>query len=329
LRVLWFPFLITAFVLTIVVFFGRLKTKAVLKNGKTYYISNQWSIVTIIALVAIVLTVAVVVQVALAIYYFNAAVFVLSLVILLAMIGFNVYWAIWYYNNFFKTRKPRIGERITVKGRTFDVQTETQQNKKENEVALDKGFHDWCKKHKFSSWSIYILAAVFHWQATKMYYGRFYMFDMFKGNWTNPQKLREFQDKYQFCYLAVYILIIIIGIVGLIMIPSLITQLWITLIETIVLSIYLIILMFIERFYILKIFEYVEHDRKLKTSKAMKKANVKQKGKGNSLQIKNLKAKIGKSSKTFKQNKWEDLLEEFGGRRCKSMIDLSTGWDKE
>jgi hypothetical protein len=40
LRVLWFPFLITAFILTIVVFFGRLKTKAVLKNGVTNYISN-------------------------------------------------------------------------------------------------------------------------------------------------------------------------------------------------------------------------------------------------------------------------------------------------
>jgi lysylphosphatidylglycerol synthetase-like protein (DUF2156 family) len=132
MRVLWFPFLITAFILTIVVFFGRLKTKAVLKNGKTTYISNQWSVVTIIALVAIVLSLAFITQVALAIFYWNAAVFVLSLIILLAMIGFNVYWAVWYYRNYFATRKPDKGERITVKGRTFDVQTDKQVENPEN-----------------------------------------------------------------------------------------------------------------------------------------------------------------------------------------------------
>lgn len=83
--------------------------------------------------------------------------------------------------------------------------------------------------------------------------------------------------------MAVEILIIIIGIVGLALIPSTITQLWITLIETIVLAIYLIILMFIERYYMTSIFEYVEKDKKLKTSENMKKANVRGKGKGNSL----------------------------------------------
>ena len=54
-------------------------------------------------------------------------------------------------------------------------------------------------------------------------------------------------------------------------------------IETIVLAIYLIILMFIERYYMTSIFEYVEKDKKLKTSENMKKANVRGKGKGNSL----------------------------------------------
>jgi len=35
------------------------------------------------------------------------------------------------------------------------------------------------------------------------------------------------------------------------------------------------------------------------------------------------------SNNTFKTNKWEDLLEQFGGRRCKSMIELGTGWDDQ
>ena len=31
----------------------------------------------------------------------------------------------------------------------------------------------------------------------------------------------------------------------------------------------------------------------------------------------------------FLNNKLDDLLNLFGDRRCKSMIDLGTGWDKE
>ena len=50
--------------------------------------------------------------------------------------------------------------------------------------------------------------------------------------------------------------IIIFGIVGLILIPQVVNQLWITLIETVVLSLYLIVLLFIERWQIHKIFQY-------------------------------------------------------------------------
>ena len=32
---------------------------------------------------------------------------------------------------------------------------------------------------------------------------------------------------------------------------------------------------------------------------------------------------------TFLNNKLDELLEDFGNRRCKSMTDLSTGWSLE
>lgn len=93
------------------------------------------------------------------------------------------------------------------------------------------------------------------------------------------------------------------------------------------LSIYLIILQFIEQYYIKTIFEYTEVDDKHKTSKAMKKYAGK---KGRTLQMSNLFAKVkGNGANTFKTNKWEDLLAMFGGRRCKSMTELATGWPKE
>jgi len=50
--VLYFPFLIAAFLFTIVVFFGKLKKKAILVDGKMQNISLQWSIVAINAVVA-------------------------------------------------------------------------------------------------------------------------------------------------------------------------------------------------------------------------------------------------------------------------------------
>jgi hypothetical protein len=60
--VLWFPFLIAAFLFTIVVFFGKLKKKAILVDGKMKSISLQWSIVALIAVIAPLQTLAVIVQ---------------------------------------------------------------------------------------------------------------------------------------------------------------------------------------------------------------------------------------------------------------------------
>ena len=61
LTILYFPFLIAAFIFTITVFFGKLKRKAILVNGKIQKISSQWSIVVIIAVVAPLQTIATVV----------------------------------------------------------------------------------------------------------------------------------------------------------------------------------------------------------------------------------------------------------------------------
>ena len=35
------------------------------------------------------------------------------------------------------------------------------------------------------------------------------------------------------------------------------------------------------------------------------------------------------SERAFLNNKLDDLLEMFGDRKCKSMIELGTGWEKE
>lgn len=52
LTVLWFPYLIAAVLLTIIVYFAKCKKKAELVNGKLEKINNQSSVAAIIAFIA-------------------------------------------------------------------------------------------------------------------------------------------------------------------------------------------------------------------------------------------------------------------------------------
>ncbi len=45
--------------------------------------------------------------------------------------------------------------------------------------------------------------------------------------------------------------------------------------------------------------------------------------------MKNLLMNVKTNQDRFLNNKLDDLLNEFGDRHCKSMIELGTGWDKE
>lgn len=149
----------------------------------------------------------------------------------------------------------------------------TDLNKHKYPQPYDKLFYPFSVKHKAVTILILGLGLV-HWKVTKIFYSRFYMFDMFKAHWQKAQYLRETQDKkWGIVFLAaIDALIIIVGIVGLIIVGlNFNSQLSITLIETIILTIYLIILQFIERYYMRRIFSYTEDDDKIKTSEAMKK----------------------------------------------------------
>jgi len=45
--------------------------------------------------------------------------------------------------------------------------------------------------------------------------------------------------------------------------------------------------------------------------------------------LKSILAKIGKNRDMFLNNTLDDLLKMMGSRRCKSMFELPTGWEKE
>ena len=52
MTVLWFPYLIAAVLLTIIVYFAKCKKKTELVNGKLEKINNQSSVAAIIAFIA-------------------------------------------------------------------------------------------------------------------------------------------------------------------------------------------------------------------------------------------------------------------------------------
>ena len=45
--------------------------------------------------------------------------------------------------------------------------------------------------------------------------------------------------------------------------------------------------------------------------------------------MKNLLRNVKTNQDMFLNNKLDDLLNMFGDRRCKSMIEFGTGWEKE
>lgn len=122
-----------------------------------------------------------------ALVYFNGVVFALSLIIFIAIMAFNIYWLVWYSKNFHKTRIPAIGERITHKGKTIDIDNDEQAKKYPQPV--DKLFFPWSVKHKFAFIAVFA-TALLHFKVTKLLYSRFYMFDMFKAHWEKATLLR-------------------------------------------------------------------------------------------------------------------------------------------
>jgi hypothetical protein len=115
-------------------------------------------------------------------------------------------------------------------------------------------------------------------------------------------------------------------------------QLYITLIETLILSIISIILGGVELCLLKTTFKYTEIQKdksiislKVDSDEDAFENNLKKKFNEKSMSTRrNLMGDIIKHVKhnksTFLNNKLDDLLVAFGDRKCKSMLDLGTGW---
>lgn len=121
LKVLWFPFLIAAFLFTIVVFFGKLKKKAILVDGKMKNISLQWSIVALIAVIAPLQTLAVIVQCILSAVYMQPIHIILAAIVIILALGCNIAFFVWYLQKFFSKKPAKVPSVILFKGKEIKI----------------------------------------------------------------------------------------------------------------------------------------------------------------------------------------------------------------
>lgn len=175
------------------------------------------------------------------------------------MLVINIVYLVWFVKSFYTTKPStfKVGDTITFKGRTVKIKLKEDIAKYAEPV--DAMFGSYSGKHRFSCIIVFMFS-ILHFRTSKMFYSRFYMFDMFKAQWTDATKFRQTLMKYQLVWLfAVDLLMIVISIFGLLMIfNGLSNQLIITMIESVVLSIYLIVLQIIEKRRIIQIFSYTE-----------------------------------------------------------------------
>lgn len=142
---------------------------------------------------------------------------------------------------------------------------------------------------------------------------------------------------YQIIYLiCIDLSLICIDVTGLTKIePG--NQLWITMIETLVLSILSIVLGAIELWKLKDILQYTAEaankKSKLNTAntdsedeKDLDKKFDRSKMQDRREMMGNLLKQVKFNKALFLNNKLDELLSQFGDRRCKSMHDLGTGW---
>lgn len=128
----------------------------------------------------------------------------------------------------------------------------------------DEKFAAYKKEHGFVFCMISALTFLVSFKYNKMYYSHFYSFGMFKANWSDENHYRKIHTWYTMIHMFLVDLgLIVIGIAGLISVDFMANQLYITFIETVVLSIIDIVLGAIELY---KLKEYLAYTGKSKTA---------------------------------------------------------------
>ena len=198
-------------------------------------------------------------------------------------------------------------------------------------VPSDELFHRYFVNHRCVSITIAIFTFMCTFKCNKAYYSHFYSFGMFKARWTQGKYYRKSMTIFCIVSMVIDALIICLCIASLLNITVYSNMLWVTAVEVAVLSLLLIVLGCIE-LYMMK--EYLKYNERKTTTNVRQKFDVSSANDfldkdSRQTMMKNLLMNVKTNQDMFLNNKLDDLLEMFGDRKCKSMIELGTGWEKE
>jgi len=242
------------------------------------------------------------------------------------VINFIFFWT--YYHVFDRTHL------LKDKVQKYKDKKITKKELEKFRVPIDKDFGSYKKEHKFVYYLISSLTFFVTFKYNKMYYSHFYSFGMFKARWSESKDYRKIMT--WFCITHMFLVdlfLIVIGIAGILSIDFMSNQLYITFIETVALSVIDIILGSIELYKLKEHLAYTVQKKKLKgragVGDGIEDDEEMLDRESREAMIKGLVAKVQGNKDLFLNNKLDELLDQFGDRRCKSMIELGTGWDKE
>lgn len=217
----------------------------------------------------------------------------------------------------------------------------SREEAKKHMVDKDEKFIAHKTAHRGLSYTIFALTASLSFKFNKAYYSFFYDLDPFKCHFTQSKYYRKMMTWFQISHLIfIDLLLICIDITGLTKVEKQPwNQLYITMIETLVLSILSIILGAIELYLLKDILAYTAEPKKKKRirnddSEEDSSEDLDKKfDKGKMAERREMMDKLLKQVKhnklLFLNNKLDELLNQFGDRKCKSMMDLATGWELE
>lgn len=204
-------------------------------------------------------------------------------------------------------------------------------------VDKDEKFQAHKRQHRCFSYTVFVLTATVNFKFNKCFYAFFYDFREYQSLFSRSKYYRKMMTWYQIIYLiCIDLALICIDVTGLTKIESG-NQLFITMIETLILSILSIILGAIELWRLKIILQYTEEPKskkiKLKKNTDSESSDQdwdkkfdKDKMRDRREMMGNLLKQVKHNKQLFLNNKLDELLAQFGDRKCKSMLDLGTGW---
>ncbi len=196
-------------------------------------------------------------------------------------------------------------------------------------IKNDSGFKDW-REHNLSTcrWMSFI-SCVFSFKIMRLLYSKLYGFNNFAAQFANHQTLIKPLTSFTILHILLcYVPIITADIIGLIELEWG-TQLYINMIETLILTIIMIILQMIEFCRLKQILGIADDPYRPVFNDSMVTPDDAFDKKQREDALKSIIATVKGNRGIVVNNSIDDLLEKFGPRRCMSMEDLSRDQEED